>query len=152
MQKQPFTDVLQNKCSKKLRNIHRNFIQKRIQQQRCFPVKIGKNFKNSFFCTTPNVPASLVRPPTSPLSSIGSIHTFLSIVSQKVQKSVSLIFLTPDAAYYKDPVQVPVSPYFMLNQVLQFYEYGFIFKRIIYLKFEIHQLKILQSSRLEASL
>ena len=66
MQKQPFTDVLQNWCSLNFRNIHMKtpvleflfnkdirlhalkFIKKRLQH-RCFPVNISKNFKNSFF-------------------------------------------------------------------------------------------------------
>ena len=69
-QKQPFADVLQNRCSKKFRNIHREttvleslfskatfikackFVKKRIQH-RCFPVNIVKFLRTAFFVEHP---------------------------------------------------------------------------------------------------
>ena len=75
IQKQPFADVLQNKCSWKFRKFHRktpvlkslfnkvaalkacNFIKKRLQHK-CFPVNIAKFFKNSLFYRKPLVAAS----------------------------------------------------------------------------------------------
>ena len=66
MRKQPFTDVLQNRCPYKFCNNHRkrpvleslfnkvpglqacNFIKKRLQQ-RCFPVNIAKFLRTASF-------------------------------------------------------------------------------------------------------
>ena len=64
--KQPFADILQNRCSKEFRNVHRkapmleslfnkvtcfqacNFIKKNLQY-RCFPVNITKFLRTVFF-------------------------------------------------------------------------------------------------------
>ena len=72
VQKQPFSDVLQDRCSCGFRNVHRktpwleslfnkvaglkscNFIKKRLRR-RCFPVSI---FENSLFCRTSLLAAS----------------------------------------------------------------------------------------------
>ena len=78
-QKQPFVDVLQNRCSEKFCNVHRkttvldlqatcNFIKKRLQH-RCFPVNIGeflrtasiKNTSGDCFCLK-RVGCSLLHP------------------------------------------------------------------------------------------
>ena len=74
-QKQPFADILQSGCSKKLRNIHRKTtgleslfnkvpvlsslqLYSKVTPAKVFPCEFCKTFKNSFFYRTSLVAAS----------------------------------------------------------------------------------------------
>ena len=84
LKKQPFVDVLQNRCSQKFRKFHRktpvleslfnkaaglkacNFIKKRLEH-RCFPVKFAKFLRTTFLQNTSPMPSILLKFKVSPL-------------------------------------------------------------------------------------
>ena len=63
LQKEPFTDVLQNRCFEKFRKFHRKTPvleshYNKVAGHRCYPVRFAKFLRKAFFYRTPLVAAS----------------------------------------------------------------------------------------------